>query len=105
MQTAKTAYKPYESSLLLLPYLVHVSSYIIETGEFHAYAQSGVPPLPALPCSTLPRCVKSNAALMNNAESAVRVLLTFGLLSTCQAAGVCQSNSGSAELSHVSRQK
>lgn len=46
--------------------------------------------------------MKANAALMNNAGSAGLLLLTFRLLSTCQAARVCQSSSGSAELGHVS---
>lgn len=71
-----------------------------------AKALSGCPP-PSL-CqvcsarSALPCCVKANAALMNNAGSAGRLLLTFSLLSTCQAVGVCQGSSGSAELRHVS---
>lgn len=55
------------------------------------------PPLPVLPCSTLPRCVKSNAALMNNAESADQVLST--------GTWCLSDNCGSAELSRVSRQQ
>lgn len=38
MWAGKVSSKPYKSSLLLLPYLVHFHSYIMETGVFHARA-------------------------------------------------------------------